>query len=772
MDLSHLYLQNTEESEIVSLKKKMEAANNQIAISSELKKRILQNYVYSIKLQIAQKKLQQLKSQIGHENDIGLKESIQRCETEIHTISKKIKESQVDIYDGLTEQQNNAYTELLSSFDVLRTSSASWKLKKDSNNNAHFSNRESIHLKNACFLPLGNTRNVPFLGNFFIYPQYIIQAISNDDLNFIVYPIGDITVSFDTIKIKESFYRPKDAEVVCYSYKYTNLDGRPDLRYNNNPRTPIYSYGELRFVESGISIIVSNEKFTKSFAEMFAKYRFILTGKETHPVVSTIDNESLKALLTDSDKRFVDTQAITKKLLAFYEKIANDPGFRCEFEKIVPVTILSEAFQTNDLKDLMLILYRNDIIRTYLGLGYGMNLKIKEGEPIILFICLSMLDVNVTIDIKNYKVFIEKLRPRIESVLKDAQNFMKDNDFFVFTEILKDYDKELLEEYVILLYRFASLVAKVDGTVTGKESSWLKSIIELKNQQASTRIEEANKTGDNTTDKKDNLPVKSESLDDLIGLKSVKKEIRTLTNFVKVQKMREEKGLKVTPISYHCVFTGNPGTGKTTVARIVSQIYKDLGVLQKGHLIETDRSGLVAEYVGQTAVKTNKIIDSALDGILFIDEAYSLVDGGNSDYGKEAISTLLKRMEDDRERLVVILAGYTDDMQRFIDSNPGLLSRFNRYIQFEDYSADELYQIFEINAKKYDYTLTEEASVFLKEVFERAITHRDKSFGNGRYVRNVFEKVVENQANRLSLAPNVTSESLATIEVEDIKAAI
>ena len=261
----------------------------------------------------------------------------------------------------------------------------------------------------------------------------------------------------------------------------------------------------------------------------------------------------------------------------------------------------------------------------------------------------------------------------------------------------------------------------------------------------------------------------AKELEDLIGLTSVKSEITSLTKYIKVQKMREEKGMKVTPVSLHCVFTGNPGTGKTTVARIVSKIYKELGLLKKGHLVETDRSGLVAEYVGQTAVKTNKIIDSALDGILFIDEAYSLVDGGNSDYGKEAVATLLKRMEDERDRLVVILAGYTNDMKRFIDSNPGLLSRFNRYIEFPDYSADELYQIFCSSAKKYEYTLADDAQTTLREVFESVVTNKDKNFGNGRFVRNLFEKIIEHQANRLSMEADVSAETLATIKSADIQ---
>lgn len=265
--------------------------------------------------------------------------------------------------------------------------------------------------------------------------------------------------------------------------------------------------------------------------------------------------------------------------------------------------------------------------------------------------------------------------------------------------------------------------------------------------------------------------VTSEALDklrELIGLSSVKQEIKTLTNFIKIQQKREEQGLKSSSLSYHCVFTGNPGTGKTTVARIVAGIYKDLGVLKKGHLVETDRSGLVAEYVGQTAVKTNKIIDSALDGVLFIDEAYSLVGGGESDYGKEAIATLLKRMEDDRDRLVVILAGYTKDMKQFLDSNPGLQSRFNRYIEFPDYTADELMQIFELNLKKYDYHFGEGAKAKLQQYLDKAIANKDANFGNGRFVRNLFEKVLQQQANRLASVSNLTTKQLSEITMDDL----
>ena len=262
-----------------------------------------------------------------------------------------------------------------------------------------------------------------------------------------------------------------------------------------------------------------------------------------------------------------------------------------------------------------------------------------------------------------------------------------------------------------------------------------------------------------------------QELDDLIGLGSVKQEVRSLANFVELQKQREAQGLKTAKVSYHLVFYGSPGTGKTTVARIVGRIYKDLGVLKKGHTVETDRGGLVAKYMGQTALKTDTVIQQALDGVLFIDEAYSLVPegGGGQDYGQEAIATLLKRMEDYRDRLVVIIAGYKDEMQRFIDSNPGLQSRFNRYIDFPDYSGAELSDIFKMYMKKNQYTLTPDAEAYLKEQFDYAVAHKDRNFGNARFARNVFEKSIQQQANRLEGQKNLSKSQLTELTVEDLQ---
>ena len=328
-------------------------------------------------------------------------------------------------------------------------------------------------------------------------------------------------------------------------------------------------------------------------------------------------------------------------------------------------------------------------------------------------------------------------------------------DDFAFCIILHNYNKGYENEYRRKMLRIANVIANADGKVSDKENKWLDSIMNVG-------------ADDSTDETATTVEHPEEALNGLIGLGKVKSEINTLCNFIIMKKKREDEGMTTPSLSYHCVFAGNPGTGKTTVARLLAGIYKDLGVLKKGHLVETDRSGLVAEYVGQTAVKTNKIIDEALDGVLFIDEAYTLANGGSNDYGPEAIATLLKRMEDDRERLVVILAGYGKEIETFINSNPGLRSRFNRYIHFDDYTAEELYDIFCLLLKKNEYTLSGGAQLFLKEHLAKVVAEKTKDFGNARYVRNLFEKTVEAQANRLASQPKLQKEDLSMITLADV----
>lgn len=261
-------------------------------------------------------------------------------------------------------------------------------------------------------------------------------------------------------------------------------------------------------------------------------------------------------------------------------------------------------------------------------------------------------------------------------------------------------------------------------------------------------------------------------LDELVGMEKVKENVKSLINLVKVRKLREEHDLPVPPVSLHLVFMGNPGTGKTTVARLIAQLYRAIGVLSKGQLVEVDRSGLVAGFVGQTAVKTSEVIKSALGGVLFIDEAYSLAsaEGGN-DFGHEAIETVLKAMEDNRSDFVVIVAGYEDLMEKFISSNPGLESRFNRYFIFEDYNGEQLCTIFESMCKKNRYTLTEDAAEFVGKHLNDLYEQRDGNFGNGRDVRNLFENIVTVHSDRIAAMEAPTETDLVTVIKEDAEKA-
>jgi len=351
-------------------------------------------------------------------------------------------------------------------------------------------------------------------------------------------------------------------------------------------------------------------------------------------------------------------------------------------------------------------------------------------------------------------------------------------EFVACNHVINEQELSRFTRYLMMLERYLLAKGVQDPVCVQDESgsddpvSDVKCVQTRKVMDASEEVlKESKGIGDQTTgsDNKTTEEYLAE-LNDLTGLQAVKQEVNTLVNLIKVRNLREKMGLKPPSISLHLVFMGNPGTGKTTVARLLSGIYKSLGLLEKGHLVEVDRSGLVSGYVGHTAIKVQEVVEKALGGVLFVDEAYALTVGkGVNDFGQEAVETLIKAIEDHRDEMVVIVAGYPEQMNEFLDSNPGLRSRFNKYLYFEDYTQEELVEILESMCRKADYRMSDEARACAMDFFNRRVREKPENFANARDVRNYFEKAVANQAGRIVTLENVDEESVCLLQIEDLR---
>lgn len=622
----------------------------------------------------------------------------------------------------------------------------------------------------------GDTKLIPLCGFTVVVKGLSVEVVPNHKISLNV---------FKSSKTGSGYHpNPPDSQVTGRRWLHTTKKGLPDQRYNYNPCETTYQVGVLAmaaYPSFTYWVTFSRSSIIEQIAGIIPR-----NNRQEPRTVRSVQSARVRGA-AGTDYFSMILKASTD-IIDFLERIDGDSRSKNILSEIGGGEQLDNLGKYCNLNPRLTMIAYVDLKETFRKLGYSTDdLSGPEGMGLITAMVKMFTFEDVDVGKLADPDYASKVATIMSKCIREVGGEMsiKGTETPLMLHFVLGHSSGSFEwavEYATLVYRWASVMAKVDGTITPAEEKVLSSLMKLRDETSGSNVRISGGETMNVAPseclrtapkRRVSRPVPQSSspskmFNGLIGLKPVRDEVEKLARFVEIQNLRASKGMKSVPVSYHCVFTGNPGTGKTTVARIVANIYKDLGVLKKGHLVETDRSGLVAEYVGQTAVKTNKVIDSALDGILFIDEAYSLAEGGMTDFGREAIATLLKRMEDDRDRLVVILAGYTNEIKSFINMNPGLQSRFNRYIEFPDYSAEELAQIFASLTKKSQYRLTAAAEERLGEMTGKAVRNKNKNFGNARFIRNLFERTIERQALRLSSIAPITPEMLETIEVCDL----
>lgn len=716
--------------------------------------------------------------------NIGIE--IEETRAELNKQKDLLNQLTVNIDSLYTDIDETQYNNIISLFEQVSRSNKIWNVvsvKQNTETKSSASNhvdRKEVNFSTTNIDALNSKFKALHLKNLngpdlFLYPCFLFQFTNSGDI--ILTDIKELSFNFRQQRfIEPKISIPSDSKIIDSVWERVNKDGSPDMRFKGNFQTPVVRYGLFEFSNSnGIDTVyhISNYEISENFANNFQKIVKSSSASSAYSYTPSVTTENYEFteqyynLLVDFaselksiTKKLSRDTILIEKLQSILDEMPTFISYCVTYDLCQVAKALNDGNYDNDeLETSGLILSTNQIFG-----NSEANFLEEEYETVALSHSKGLYKgvADVIIGIGNndnpLKIDISHLENN------EVSSKTKLQGTFALPQALKVVDHPLFDEYTAMLYRFANIIAKADNHISKDEERRLKEIYQATHKPIPEQVNKSLIVSNSNESIEDIL----QELDSLIGLGGVKQEIKTLINFIKVQKAREASGLKSSSISYHIVFTGNPGTGKTTVARIVAKIYKALGILAQGQLVETDRSGLIAEYVGQTAVKVNKTVDSAINGVLFIDEAYSIAGETQNDFGKEAIATLIKRMEDDRDKLIVVVAGYTNEMNTFIETNPGFKSRFNRYVEFVDYSPQELLDIYQSQCSRLDYKLTDDAKLKLKTVFDKAYTERDKSFGNGRFVRNTFEKSLERQANRIASVASLDKETLTTITADDI----